>query len=195
MEEAVVDDYLPITKCISFFEKESLKFVKTEIRKKGEQRIYFFEFRNIFKGTTSSCIFIFAQLMGKLSVNIRIQNEEARIPMSRAVHQIINYLEQLQSTAFFRLLMEEKWLNIGHSIMPRYEMAEVGKLSINELKTLHMVKEITHSGFHSCKQMFIEQNKDAVKTIKALFLSEHIHKEDLHIEFMIATYINKIKSS
>jgi len=195
MKESVVDEYLPIHTCISFFKQENLTFVKTEIRKKGEQRIYFFEFRDVFKGTTSSCIFIFAQLMGMLSMNIRIQNEEARIPMSRAVYQIINFLEQQQSTAFLRLLMEEKWLNIGHSIMPRYEMAEVGKLSINELKTLHMVKEITHSGFHSCKQMFIEQNKDAVKTIKALFLSEHIHKEDLHIEFMIATYINKIKSS
>lgn len=195
MKESVVDEYLPITKCIPFFEKENLRFVKTEIQKKGEQRIYFFEFRDIFKGTTSRSIFGITQLSGVLSVNIRIQNEETRIPMSRAVYQIINYLEQQQSTAFLRLLMEEKWLNIGHSIMPRYQMAQVGELSINELKTLHMVKFITHAGFHSCKQKFIEQNKDAIQTIKELFLFEQIHKDELHIEFMIASYINKIKNS
>jgi len=195
MKEAVVDDYLPITECISFFEKENLRFVKTEIRKQGEQRIYFFEFQDIFKGITSRSIFGISQLSGMLSVNIRIQNEETRIPMSRAVYQIINYLEQQQSTAFLRLLLEEKWLNIGHSIMPRYQMAQVGELSINELKTLHMVKEITHAGFHSCKHMFINQNKDPVKTIKEIFLSEQIHKDNLHIKFMIITYINKVKSS
>lgn len=195
MEEAVVDDYLSITKCISFFEKENLTFVKTEIRKSGEQRIYFFEFQNIFEANTSSCVFIFSQRIRRLSVNIRIQNEEARIPMSRAAHEIINYLKEQQSTAFLRLLMEEKWLNIGHSIMPKYQMDKVVELSSDELKNVHMIKSITGAGFHSCKQKFIEQNKNVTKTIKVLFLNDNIYKSNLVIEFMIATYINKTKSS